>query len=143
MIFNEIYWLGALLGPLGIKISNEILIMDLSRNQKSCWNLEIWWFSEGGGERQKSYWKLGFWGLSPGAPRIRANRVTGRRTEPGKHAHAFRMTLVGRDKLPQIKFYWCSIEFIDFLINSIDFLLTSIDLLLNSIDFLLNLLIFY
>ena len=35
-------------------------------------------------------------------PAIRINGVTGRRTEPGKHAHAFRMTLVGRDKLPQI-----------------------------------------
>ena len=27
--------------------------------------------------------------------------VTARRTEPGKHAHTFRMTLVSRDKLPQ------------------------------------------
>ena len=38
---------------------------------------------------------------APRMPRIPANGVTGRRTEPGKHAHAFRMTLVGRDKLPQ------------------------------------------
>ena len=51
---------------------------------------------------------------SPERPGFHGNGVTGRRTEPGKHAHAFRMTLVGRDKLPQIK----------------------------SIDFLLNLLIF-
>ena len=37
------------------------------------------------------------------APERRGNGVTGRRTEPGKHAHAFRMTLVSKDKLPQIK----------------------------------------
>ena len=39
---------------------------------------------------------------SPPDPAERpGNGVTGRRTEPGKHAHTFRMTLVSRDKLPQ------------------------------------------
>ena len=42
-----------------------------------------------------------------GAPRIPANGVTGRRTEPGKHAHAFRMTLVSKDKLLQRSIIEC------------------------------------
>ena len=33
--------------------------------------------------------------------RIPWNGVTARRSEPGKHAHTFRMTLVSKDKLPQ------------------------------------------
>ena len=37
----------------------------------------------------------------PGRRRIRGSGVTARRTETGNRAHAFRMTLVSKDKLPQ------------------------------------------
>ena len=95
------------MGPLGTKLSDEILIMDLSGESEivliSC-NLMIFL----GGLKDKNPIENSAFEKSPGKSRgSRGNGVTGRRTEPGKHAHAFRMTLVGKDKLPQnISKHW-------------------------------------
>ena len=82
--------------------------MDLSGESEIVlisWNLMIF----GGGLKDKNPIDNSAFEKSPGNPVDPAERpgngVTGRRTEPGKHAHAFRMTLVGRDKLPQMMCY--------------------------------------
>ena len=61
-------------------------------------------------ETPNTIWNPAQLGQSVGCPRMppdargsAGNGVTGRRTEPGKHAHTFRMTLVSKDKLPQTK----------------------------------------